>query len=202
VSLLDAVVSFARDLRAAGMGVSVSEVADAVQAAGEVGALGREAFRAALESTLVKEPAHRPIFRYLFDVHFPIRRALPGRNAGRPTSQMLSDALRSGETGQMQEVVARLLDVVRDGDERSQVVPLVGEPATSAVQDTVGDQERGADRGAGEVVCGADFRGRAGADRCSHDALSGAAAPGSGGLGRHPQRLRRRHAQGGRAVPE
>ena len=43
MSLLDAVVSFARDLRAAGMGVSVSEVADAVRAAGEVGAMGRDA---------------------------------------------------------------------------------------------------------------------------------------------------------------
>jgi uncharacterized protein with von Willebrand factor type A (vWA) domain len=111
VSLLDAVVSFARDLRAAGLSVSVSEVADAGRAAGEVGAMGREAFRAALESTLVKEPAHRPIFGYLFDVHFPVRRPLRGRDAERPTPQMLSEALRSGDTGQMQEVVARLLDM-------------------------------------------------------------------------------------------
>ncbi len=111
MSLLDAVVSFARDLRAAGMGVSVSEVADAVRAAGEVGAMGRDAFRAALESTLVKEPAHRLIFRYLFDVHFPAGRPLASRAGERPTSQMLSEALRSGDAGKMQDVGARVLDV-------------------------------------------------------------------------------------------
>ena len=109
--LLDAVVSFARDLRAAGISVSVSEVADAGRAAGEVGAMGREAFRAALESTLVKEPAHRLIFRYLFDVHFPIHRTLSDRDSGRPTAQMLSEALQSGDARQMQDLVSRVLDV-------------------------------------------------------------------------------------------
>src|SRR5207302_8676853 len=78
---------------------------------GEAVALGREPLRSALPSTLLKEPSPRPIFRYLFDYPFPVRRPLASRDGGRPTSQMLSEALRSGEDRQMQDVVARLLDV-------------------------------------------------------------------------------------------
>jgi uncharacterized protein with von Willebrand factor type A (vWA) domain len=67
------VTDLVRALRAAGIGVAVSDGLDAIRAAGVVDLLDREQLRAGLAATLVKAPGHRAAFDTLFDLYFPLR---------------------------------------------------------------------------------------------------------------------------------
>jgi uncharacterized protein with von Willebrand factor type A (vWA) domain len=79
------VIDFAAALREAGLGVSVSEVDDALRAVAIVG-VDRTPLREGLASTLVKDEADRDRFERLFDQHFPLveaPRSAPGRRRRR-----------------------------------------------------------------------------------------------------------------------
>lgn len=66
--------ALAARLRAGGLAVSTSEVLDAVAALAAVGATRRGHVRAALRTTLVKDPAHGEAFARAFDQIFPAPR--------------------------------------------------------------------------------------------------------------------------------
>jgi len=63
-------VEFANLLRENGVRVSLAETLDAFTASEVTGLLEREAFRAALRSTMVKRASELPVFEELFDVYF------------------------------------------------------------------------------------------------------------------------------------
>jgi uncharacterized protein with von Willebrand factor type A (vWA) domain len=64
------ILEFIGDLRRAEIRVSTMEALDSLQAAGEIGLADRDAFRAALAATLVKEARDLPAFDRLFDLYF------------------------------------------------------------------------------------------------------------------------------------
>src|SRR3954451_11755381 len=64
------VVEFIRTLRAAGVRISVAESADAMDAMDKIGLFDRDAFRAALKTTLVKERTDGPTFEHFFPLFF------------------------------------------------------------------------------------------------------------------------------------
>ena len=68
--MLDVLTGFARELRAAGLPVSLTELIDAVEAVRHVPLEDRRAFRAALAATLVKSSAHCEVFETVFDLYF------------------------------------------------------------------------------------------------------------------------------------
>lgn len=63
-------IEFIAGLRAAGVRISVAESADGFRAVEEVGIWEREIFRAALQTTLVKEPTDIGTFERLFPLYF------------------------------------------------------------------------------------------------------------------------------------
>src|SRR5258706_6391154 len=64
------VVEFIRTLRAAGVRISVAESADAMDAMDQIGLSERDAFRAALKTTLVKGKTDGPTFEPFFPLFF------------------------------------------------------------------------------------------------------------------------------------
>ncbi len=70
MSIEERLVEFVAGLRAAGVRVSVAETADSFQAVKEIGVMERDAFRSALRTTLIKEPADIPVFDRLFPLYF------------------------------------------------------------------------------------------------------------------------------------
>lgn len=109
--MLDLLAGLVGELRAAGLPVSLTENLDAMQAVGHVALDDREALRGAMAATMVKRPEHRPTFDTVFDAFFSIR-ALPVGDDGADLSELLDDALRSGDTEALRRVarlaVARL----------------------------------------------------------------------------------------------
>ncbi len=71
--MLDALTGFIRELRAAGLPVSLTEDIDAMRALGHVSLEDREAFKHTLGATLVKSHAHRKAFDAVFDIWFSPR---------------------------------------------------------------------------------------------------------------------------------
>jgi uncharacterized protein with von Willebrand factor type A (vWA) domain len=66
----DRIVQFIAGLRASGVRVSLAEGQDAFQAVARLGIADREAFKAALRTTLVKERTDHPTFEDLFPKYF------------------------------------------------------------------------------------------------------------------------------------
>lgn len=104
----DHVADFARQLRGAGMSVSVSEIADALEALPTLPLEHREVVRAGLAGTLCKEPALRARFDRIFDLYFPPRppgqeNTRPRRGADDPTGT-LTEALRDNDRERMREL--------------------------------------------------------------------------------------------------
>ncbi|MGH8013158.1 MAG: hypothetical protein ACREQ4_11715, partial [Candidatus Binataceae bacterium] len=66
----DKLVEFANLLRQNGVRVSLAETLDAVQASDVTGLAERDAFRAALRTTMIKRASELPVFEELFDVYF------------------------------------------------------------------------------------------------------------------------------------
>lgn len=64
----------AEELRRTGAKISVGEASDALEAIGEVPLESRSAFKAALLTTLLKDPGRRTDFEKLFKVFFPLTR--------------------------------------------------------------------------------------------------------------------------------
>ncbi len=70
--MLAALAGFVDELRALGMAVSLSEHLDAAEALTHVPLDDRDAFKAALATTLVKQAGHRSAFDTVFDVWFSL----------------------------------------------------------------------------------------------------------------------------------
>src|SRR5260370_11748871 len=66
----DKLVEFANLLRENGVRVSLAETLDAFSASEITGLSKRDAFRAALRSTMVKRATELPVFEELFDIYF------------------------------------------------------------------------------------------------------------------------------------
>ena len=68
----DRIVEFIRALRNSGVRVSLAENLDAMHAVQAMGIAQREAFKAALRTTLVKDKADIPMFEELFPAFFSV----------------------------------------------------------------------------------------------------------------------------------
>ncbi|HEY66119.1 MAG TPA: VWA domain-containing protein [Caldilineae bacterium] len=91
-------IEFIAGLRAEGVRISVAESADSFKAVEEIGVVDRDAFRAALRTTLIKEPADIPVFERLFPLYFGLDTPpmLPAMEGMSPNQQQeLMRALRS-----------------------------------------------------------------------------------------------------------
>lgn len=91
------IIEFIAGLRAVGVRVSLAESEDAFRAVEEIGVMDRQAFRAALRTTLIKDAADAPEFERLFPLYFgsggpPLFD--PHRELSSDEMQMLKDALR------------------------------------------------------------------------------------------------------------
>src|SRR5688500_7057398 len=87
---------FIRDLRAAGLPVSLTENLDAMEAVQHIPLEDREAFKYALAATLVKNHAHWRAFETVFEVYFSLR----GREyslTDDELAQLQADADEAGE---------------------------------------------------------------------------------------------------------
>jgi uncharacterized protein with von Willebrand factor type A (vWA) domain len=113
MAMEERLIEFVTGLRAAGVRISVAESADSFRAVQEIGAQSREDFRAALRTTLVKEPADVPTFDRLFSLYFGID-APPMQPATGGMSDEQRDELRNALEGMPQEL-ADLLQRLLDG---------------------------------------------------------------------------------------
>src|SRR5262245_66374980 len=77
--MLDVLQGFVHELRTAGLPVSMTENLDAMRAVEYVPLQDREAFKAALGATLVKNAGHYRVFDTVFEVFFSM--FSPGVNA-------------------------------------------------------------------------------------------------------------------------
>ena len=68
--MLDVLQGFVHELRTAGLPVSMTENLDAMRAVEYVPLEDRDAFKAALSSTLVKHVGHTRVFDTVFEVYF------------------------------------------------------------------------------------------------------------------------------------
>ncbi|MFZ9291669.1 MAG: VWA domain-containing protein, partial [Ilumatobacteraceae bacterium] len=71
--VLDLMSNFVQELREAGLPVSLTENLDAMEAVKVIPIEDREAFKAALGATLVKDAAHWRVFETVFEVYFSLR---------------------------------------------------------------------------------------------------------------------------------
>src|SRR5207245_3442339 len=71
--MIDLMAGFIRELRAAGLPVSLTENLDAMEAVRHIPLEDREAFKYALAATLVKSNAHWRAFETVFEVYFSFR---------------------------------------------------------------------------------------------------------------------------------
>ena len=138
--MLGLLTQFVEELRAVGVPVSMVEALDASEALRHVDLSDREALRAALGATLVKNEPHREAFNTAFDVFFglkarpePSRRdaadaasaddgaAVPGRGSGAGSGggdaegddalfEAISAALRAGDMGELQRLARLAVD--------------------------------------------------------------------------------------------
>ncbi len=108
----DRMVKFVAALRAAGVRISLAESQDAFAATQAVGVMDRRRFRAALQTTLVKDRADRPAFDTLFPVYFGSGpRAMPSAEDQLTPEQI--DLLRSALAtlaDELREMLERMLD--------------------------------------------------------------------------------------------
>jgi uncharacterized protein with von Willebrand factor type A (vWA) domain len=75
--MIDRVLELNRSLRAAGVPVAVSDGIDALRAIEHIPIGDRAAVKAALQTTMIKSPAHVDAFDTLFDLYFGTGRAAP-----------------------------------------------------------------------------------------------------------------------------
>jgi uncharacterized protein with von Willebrand factor type A (vWA) domain len=94
--MITAVTSFVEELRAVGIPVSLVEAIDGAAALRHVDLADREALRAALGATLVKNSRHAPAFDAAFDVFFGLT---PASEADQPETSHAGDEGRGGQDG-------------------------------------------------------------------------------------------------------
>jgi uncharacterized protein with von Willebrand factor type A (vWA) domain len=113
------IVKFISALRGAGVRVSLAESADAFRAIDSLGIKNRDIFRLSLQTTLVKDAQHIPVFEELFPIYFGADEAPtmlnPGEDLSPEDAQKLADALR-----QYNEQLRKMLERLSKGDMLSQ----------------------------------------------------------------------------------
>lgn len=124
------IVDFITALRAAGVRISVAESADALRAIEQVGLDAKEFFRAALQTTLVKEPQDIPSFQQLFPLYFSGAQQPPMQQPGGDGSlseaerekleQMLQQMLENMTPQQLAELFAAMMRGQRPSDQQLQ----------------------------------------------------------------------------------
>src|SRR5438445_1036086 len=98
--MIDLMAGFIRELRAAGLAVSLTENLDAMEAVRHIPLEDREAFKYALAATLVKNHAHWKAFETIFEVYFSLRGshyAVGDDEAGDEEIDQLLSELMAGE---------------------------------------------------------------------------------------------------------
>lgn len=120
--MLDVLGGFVRELRAAGLPVSLTEDLDAVEALCHVPIEDREAFKCALAATLVKSQGHWRAFETVFEVYFSVGAGVlaagaasgaAGDEAGPPAdgdddlAALVEAALREGDEAALRALAAR-----------------------------------------------------------------------------------------------
>lgn len=113
------IVKFIAALRAAGVRISLAESADAFAAVDNMGVQNREQFRLSLQTTLVKEAEHLPIFEELFPLFFSGGEMPPlmdlSQDLTPEEADMLANALQ-----QFNEQLRKMLEKLSRGEEFSQ----------------------------------------------------------------------------------
>ena len=84
--MLELLNGFIRELREAGLPVSLTENLDAMEAVKHIPLEDREAFKYALAATLVKNNAHWRAFETVFEVYFSLRGQRVRASARTPTT--------------------------------------------------------------------------------------------------------------------
>ncbi|MFY9588321.1 MAG: hypothetical protein WAT66_12780, partial [Actinomycetota bacterium] len=114
--MLNRLLDFTHALRKAGVPVAASENIDALKALGHVPFDDKDAFKAALATTMVKSDAHRPAFETIFDLYFgaaPTPEATDARDADNPEGdpeeylEELYRALLSGDASGLRDMARR-----------------------------------------------------------------------------------------------
>src|SRR5262245_57124002 len=122
-TLLEAVIVFARELRAAGVDSSSAEAIDGIRAVEQVGVEERQLVRAALRATLVKRAEDLGVFDVLFDRHFPLHPSptpTPSPSADGPAIDD-GGGLTARSSIAVGALTAALVDAVRLGDDAALV---------------------------------------------------------------------------------
>lgn len=108
MSMVDGLV---RELRTAGIPVALSEHIDAARALTETDPLDRNATRAALRTTLVKDHTQHPTFDLIFDLYFGERpETRITELSDDELRQALAEAIRAPDGGLLRQVIALLVD--------------------------------------------------------------------------------------------
>jgi uncharacterized protein with von Willebrand factor type A (vWA) domain len=119
--LLETLAGFVRELRAAGIPVSLTENLDAVEALRHVPLEDRNAFKYALAATMVKNDAHWKAFETVFEVYFSLRGrefhiggGMDGEASGEDPNDLVNDLMgrrpgQGGGEGLSNEELAELL---------------------------------------------------------------------------------------------
>jgi uncharacterized protein with von Willebrand factor type A (vWA) domain len=117
--LEERLVKFVAALRSAGVRVSLAECADAFRAVESLGVKDRETFRLCLQTTLVKEARHLPVFEELFPLFFGSHDAPAmvdlAQDLTAEEAQMLAEALQ-----QFNQHLRSMLDKLAKGEQLSQ----------------------------------------------------------------------------------
>ncbi|HSH59153.1 MAG TPA: hypothetical protein VK988_05820, partial [Acidimicrobiales bacterium] len=108
--MLDVMAGFIRELRAAGLPVSLTEDIDAMDALRHVPLEDRTAFKHTLAATLVKSHAHRKAFDTVFDIWFSPRALAGGQDVDTghevDLAELLEQAL-AAEDGAVREAAVK-----------------------------------------------------------------------------------------------
>lgn len=113
--MIERLTSFAEELRAIGIPVSLVEVIDAAEALKHADLTTSDGLRAALAATMVKSPRHRDAFDRAFDVFFALGGTVGERTeSDEPTLEALrtsiAGALDAGDRDQLRALIRALVD--------------------------------------------------------------------------------------------
>jgi uncharacterized protein with von Willebrand factor type A (vWA) domain len=110
--MIGLLTGFIEELRASGIPVSMVEAIDAAEALRFTDLGDREAFKATLGSTLVKNARHYEAFETAFEVHFALLRPAPGDDAedGPPTPRRSQGGPPAGAGGPGEAELASLIE--------------------------------------------------------------------------------------------
>lgn len=112
IDMQDRIVEFVQALRGAGVRVSLAESADCMRAIDQMGIEEREAFRATLRTTLIKEHADFPTFDQLFPMFFNV--GTPPMQQAQGGDSQLSEQEQQQLSEAMQQMMQQLSEKLRD----------------------------------------------------------------------------------------